>query len=165
MGFLDVFRILILPALVAAALYVLGAYVILPLYRAHHARYAQYIPLDAISQRTSGFRTRLQHSVSRFLMPRYMHWRHDMSTEQEDWDGSRSSQSSGGDADLFPEEEGERMIGFDVGRRERLPVRRAGGFVEGEVEIDTQRRLSRELEEGFKDESESESDGGDDRRR
>lgn len=73
------------------------------------------------------------------------------------------------DEQFFGEQEGESMVGFDLGgqrgRRgqERLPVRSADGRVEGEVEIDSQRRLSRELEEGFKDESDEE--GEDDRRR
>jgi hypothetical protein len=67
------------------------------------------------------------------------------------------------DEDLFEAEEGENMVGFDVGRRERLPVRGSGGGVEGEVEIDSQRRLSRDLERGFRDDSDESV--GDDRRR
>lgn len=70
--------------------------------------------------------------------------------------------------DLFDDEEGEGMIGFDdpisVRRREALEQRRsvlldgvALGFGAGE---DGERRLSRELEEGFRDESESESEDG-----
>ena len=68
-----------------------------------------------------------------------------------------------GDELFFGEEEGESMVGFDVGRRERL-VRVAdvsGG--QGRAEMDSERRLSRDLEEGFKDDSEDEE--GDDRRR
>lgn len=66
----------------------------------------------------------------------------------------------GSDELAFGEEEGESMVGFDVNRRERGRDERGG-----RVEIDTQRRLSRDLEEGFKDESESEEgeegrDGG-----
>ena len=64
-----------------------------------------------------------------------------------------------GDDVAFGEEEGESMIGFDVGRLPRGRDERGG-----RIEIDSQRRLSRDLEEGFKDDSE-EDEGVDDRRR
>ena len=51
------------------------------------------------------------------------------------------------------------MVGFDVGRREGLV---SGGRGEGDG-IDSERRLSRDLEEGFRDESDEED--GDERRR
>ena len=78
------------------------------------------------------------------------------------WDGDS-------DEEFFGVEEGESMVGFELGR-ERLPVRGEDGRVVGEVELgsglDSNRRLSRELEEGFKDESEDEEGVGvDDRRR
>jgi len=69
-----------------------------------------------------------------------------------------------GDELAFGEEEGESMVGFDVNRRDRGSVR--GGNVvvsSAQAEMDSTRRLSRDLEEGFKDDSEEES--GDDRRR
>lgn len=57
------------------------------------------------------------------------------------------------DGDLFGDEEGETMVGFDYRRRER-EVR--GGRVE---DTWSDGRLSRELEEGFKDDSEDEGEG------
>ena len=72
------------------------------------------------------------------------------------------------DGGLFDEESGERMIGFDMngdtrGRRGRLGVRDAGetnaiNAAIGRVRDDgiSTRRLSRELEEGFMDDSASE---------
>jgi hypothetical protein len=90
-----------------------------------------------------------------------MRWRHDIRGGHiSGWDGES-------DDEFFGAEEGESMVGFDFERgRERLPVRGEDGRVMGEVEleIDSNRRLSRELEEGFKDESEDE-EGVDDRRR
>ena len=78
-------------------------------------------------------------------MPSSMHW------GREVVDGRRGSGS--GDDLAFGDEEGESMVGFDVNSRDRS-VRG------GRVEIDSERRLSRDLEEGFKDESEeSEEDG------
>jgi hypothetical protein len=55
------------------------------------------------------------------------------------------------DDDLFDDEEGEGMVGFDPideSRREALEQRRSI--------MDEERRLGRELEEGFKDDSEDE---------
>lgn len=56
------------------------------------------------------------------------------------------------DEGLFEEEEGENMVGFDVdeSRRAALERRRSS--------TDTDRRLSRDLEEGFKDDSEEEEE-------
>jgi len=49
----------------------------------------------------------------------------------------------------FGDEEGESLVGFDVGRRERLP--RIGR----EERVQSEERLSRDLEEGFRDSDES----------
>lgn len=62
--------------------------------------------------------------------------------------------------ELFDDEEGEGMVGFDVGRREALERRRSMGGVEGDGQ-----RVGRELEEGFKDESSDEEEVGDERGR
>lgn len=72
-------------------------------------------------------------------------------------DGSGGEHS---EEDLFDDEEGEGMIGFDPideRRREALEQRRSM--------MEDNRRLSRELEEGFKDESDDEHEHEDDRRR
>lgn len=65
---------------------------------------------------------------------------------------------AGGDFEAFGDEEGESMVGFDYRRRER-EVR--GARVES---LWSDGRLSRELEEGFRDDSESDEDGEDGRR-
>jgi hypothetical protein len=62
------------------------------------------------------------------------------------------------DDELFDDEEGEDMVGFDPideRRREALEQRRSM--------VEEERRLGRELEEGFKDDSEDEHE--DERRR
>lgn len=65
----------------------------------------------------------------------------------------------------FDDEDGEGMVGFDPvddSRREALErIRRGGGAGAGGG--DEERRLGRELEQGFRDESEDES--GDESRR
>jgi len=152
MGFLDVVKILFVPALVASALYVLLAHIVVPLYRRHHQRYAQYLPVDTISERTSSLRARLKAAISRLILPSSMRW------SREVVDARRASIS--GDELAFGEEEGENLVGFDdFSARNRLqPGRDERG---GRVEIDSQRRLSRDLEEGFKDDSEEEGESSD----
>ncbi|KAM0713986.1 hypothetical protein Q7P37_010950 [Cladosporium fusiforme] len=129
-GFTDVVKILFLPALFAGALYLLLAYLILPLLRTHRARYNQYLPLDSLSSTSHSLRSRASNFFSRLAQP----------PERDSSD------------DLFGDEEGESMVGFDYRDRER-EVR--GGRVES---LWSDARLSRELEEGFKDDSEDEEE-------
>lgn len=66
--------------------------------------------------------------------------------------------------DLFGDEEGESMVGFDVNRADRS-VR--GARVDGRGrgrEMDSERRLSRDLEEGFVDSGSESEDAGRGRR-
>ncbi|KAK5163572.1 uncharacterized protein LTR77_010521 [Saxophila tyrrhenica] len=198
MGFFDVLKIVFLPAVIAASIYGLLVYVILPVYRHQHAQYSQYLPLHQISERTSGFRSRVQHTLTRWILPRHLQWRFDTQTgNYVGYEGRRGSASTeGADEELFEAEEGERMVGFAVNRsgaearserellsggsprteqdssrgqdsrgrgvswRDRLVGR---GETGGYGELDSERRLSRELESGFRDSSESENTG-DDRR-
>ena len=66
-------------------------------------------------------------------------------------DGSTGLPRQSSDDNVFGDEEGESMVGFDVNRRDR-DIR--GGRVEV---VTSDGRLSRDLEEGFKDESEDSS--------
>ncbi|KAF7196789.1 hypothetical protein HII31_01707 [Pseudocercospora fuligena] len=102
MGFMEIFKALFLPALIAAALYLLLAFLIVPLIKNHRERYSQYLPLDSIQRQTNGVRDRLGHFVMRMVMPR----RRDV----VDADGQRSRSGS----DDFAVEDAERMVGFDV---------------------------------------------------
>jgi hypothetical protein len=119
-------------------LYIILSYAVIPLYRQHRQRYAQYLPLETISQRTSSLRSRISDHVVRFLVP-------------SSWLGGRPTAGRFGDAEgdgsLFDDEEGEGLVGFDndAQRRERLERPNGIGI--------SDRRLSRDLEEGFEDES------------
>lgn len=55
------------------------------------------------------------------------------------------------DDELFDDEEGEGMVGFDIDERRREALERRRSAVG-----DEDRRLSRDLEEGFKDDSDDE---------
>lgn len=69
--------------------------------------------------------------------------------------------SSGGEDrssdELFDDEEGEGMVGFDIDERRRGALERRRSSL-GESD----RRLSRELEEGFKDDSDDDDDTDED---
>ena len=105
-------QILFLPAIIAGAIYGILAYIVVPLYQQHYARYSQYLPLSAISSRTTSFRHTVGSVFSRLILPASMRWRAEVT------DARRGSSS--GDEFYFGEEEGESMVGFDVERRERL---------------------------------------------
>lgn len=143
-GVLDLAKTLIAPALVSLALYLLLSYAIVPFFRRYHQRYAQYLPLQTLSVHTSSLRDRALDALMRLFLPSSWrsgarlveghHHRHDTT-----------------DGDSILNEEGETMVGMsiDPARREALERRRSTA---GEAET----RLSRELEEGFMDDSEDE---------
>ncbi|WPH00865.1 Hypothetical protein R9X50_00369600 [Acrodontium crateriforme] len=141
MGFFDVIKALAFPALIALVLYALLAYALVPMIRTYRARYSQYLPIDSLSEQTATLRTRAADALTTFVLPSSTRWR-------------RNTVDSIGEELDFGDEEGERMVGFDVGR--------PGGGVSGSRTsvrgIDSERRLSRELEEGFKDDSEDDSE-------
>ncbi|KAH9844690.1 hypothetical protein Tdes44962_MAKER07164 [Teratosphaeria destructans] len=95
---LDIFKAIFFPALIALALYALLSFALLPLWRAHRARYSQYIPLDSLSQRTESLRDSWKRRLLEWVLPRSMRWRRDGGME--------------GEVVVFGDEEGERMVGF-----------------------------------------------------
>ncbi len=77
------------------------------------------------------------------------------------------------DGALFDEESGEAMVGFDVQERNRrrnglerqvsdmnAAARTVSGQIARPIPVDLSRRLSRELEEGFRDDTDDESEEG-----
>ncbi|KAN0073388.1 hypothetical protein V8E54_008608 [Elaphomyces granulatus] len=138
-------KTLIVPALISLAIYIVLSYLIIPFFRRYHQRYAQYLPLNSISTRTSSIRERAADALMHFVLPSM--WRR----------GARLI-ADPGDAISIYDEEGEIMVGMDIdpSRREALERRRS-------LASESQVRLSRELEEGFMDDSEEESEERDSR--
>ena len=64
----------------------------------------------------------------------------------------------GVDRSLFDEEDGEGLVGLDAGAQRQEQLERSSGAAHSD------RRLSRDLEEGFQDESDEEEQRPDDRR-
>ncbi|KAH8652166.1 hypothetical protein BX600DRAFT_89212 [Xylariales sp. PMI_506] len=138
---LSVIKTLIIPAVISLILFVLSTYVLIPFWRHYRSRYSQYLPLDSISNHTSSFRSRVQSAIANRLIP--SRWR--MSIRE------RLVQAD--DDTGFDSDDGEELEDVDEERRHALSLDTAG-----RIETDSMRRLSRDLEEGFMDDSEDESD-------
>ncbi|TAQ89262.1 hypothetical protein B7494_g2407 [Chlorociboria aeruginascens] len=148
-GALSLVKTLLIPAITSLLLYLLISYLLAPLWRRCHPRYSQYLPLDAISSRTTPWRQQVQSVLTRYLSP--SSWASDY---------ARNQQREGAEGQIgsdFDEEDGEELFEVDDNRREALSLDARRG------RDDFGRRLSRELEEGFKDDSDDED--GDDQRR
>jgi hypothetical protein len=135
---------LIVPAIISLILFLLLTYVIIPVWKRYRARYSQYLPLDSITEQTSSVRQRIGAFFSRYIRP------YDWS---QNYIGTLHVQNNDANLDgLFDEDEGEELSDVDEHRRLALSLdaRRSGG--------DDDRRLSRDLEEGFRDDSDEEAD-------
>lgn len=133
---------LIIPAIISLLIYLLISYLVVPIWKRYRGRYSNYLPLDTISNQTTSFRQRVQSAVADFLVP--SSWRRDRNLH-----AVGAQDGSGSD---FDEDEGEELSGFDDNRREALSLDASRG------RDDDGRRLSRDLEEGFKDDSDDDSD-------
>ncbi|KAF2443345.1 hypothetical protein P171DRAFT_432621 [Karstenula rhodostoma CBS 690.94] len=150
-GFTHLVKSLLIPLFLAAILYTALAHFIIPFVRRHRTRYSQYLPMPAgVAAHTLSWRTKLSDALTNLFVP-------------SSWIRGRRVivDRSGGEhaeEDLFDDEEGEGMVGFDPideRRREALEQRRSM--------MGDDLRLSRELEQGFKDDSDDEQE--DERRR
>ena len=119
------------------------------MWKRYRGRYSNYLPLDTISTHTSSVRERIHaalvRAAARWLLP--SSWRTDFEREQAAF--------ARGEAQGFEEDEGEELYAVEdveSNRREALSLDVHRGI------DDTGRRLSRELEEGFKDDSDESED-------
>lgn len=138
----DVDQTIFVPAFISLVLYVVLTFAILPFVRRYRQRYSQYLPLNAISTHTSSLRERATDALMSFLLP--ASWRRDPRVVNGRY------VNDGSDDGLFDEEEGEGMVGFDMDDNRRQTLRQSGNTSAEE------RRLSRDLEEGFRDDSDDE---------
>ncbi|KAL4955265.1 hypothetical protein BDW69DRAFT_161101 [Aspergillus filifer] len=130
-------KTLFIPAIIALGLYLLISFLIVPFFRRYHQRYSQYLPLETITAHTSSLWERIADAIMRQFLP--SSWR------------QQAPISDAGDNVSILDEEGEIMVGMntDSAHREALEQRRST-YAEDEG------RLSRELEEGFMDDSDDE---------
>ncbi|KAH6642400.1 hypothetical protein C7974DRAFT_408961 [Boeremia exigua] len=136
---------LLLPLVIALVLYLAATLCVLPFVRRHRSRYSQYLPVPtAMADHASSWRTKLSDALYTLFMP-------------STWTRRPAVNLHDDDSSDFDDEEGEGMVGFDpvdAQRREALDQRRSM--------VQEERRLGRELEQGFKDDSDDEH--GDDSR-
>lgn len=128
-----------LPAVIAFLIYLILSYVIVPLWQRYRGRYSRYIPLDTINTHTSSLRQRFQDILTRFLLP--SSWRSNLAGRFT---------ASAEDDHGFDDEDGEELFEVDDNRREALSLDARRGH-------DGEGRLSRDLEEGFRDDSDEET--------
>ncbi|KAL0779732.1 hypothetical protein CaCOL14_004216 [Colletotrichum acutatum] len=145
---MSVIKTLIVPAIISLILFLVSTYVALPLWRRWRSRYSQYLPLDTISTSTVSLRHRVQNAIARMMVPstwrRNAHERLVIATDASE--------------DGYSSEDGEELgeVGEDTRRALTEDARRD--------RHDSTRRLSRDLEEGFRDDSDDEDDGAGHRR-
>ncbi|KAK3373991.1 hypothetical protein B0T24DRAFT_283908 [Lasiosphaeria ovina] len=133
-----VIKTLIVPALISLILFLATTYLIIPFWQRYRTRYSQYLPLETISNQTLSIRARVQNGIANFLVPST--WRQRLQ--------DRIAVADPSDAG-FDSDEGEELgevdgsVIADLGHQPQV--------------IDDTRRLSRDLEEGFRDDSDEES--------
>ncbi|RAL07754.1 uncharacterized protein BO97DRAFT_408762 [Aspergillus homomorphus CBS 101889] len=129
---------MIIPAVISLTLYLLFSFVIIPFFRRYHQRYAQYLPLHTISAHTLSLRDRIADAIMRRCLP--SSWQRQHLDDQND------------NISIY-DEEGEIMVGMDMDAERRGALERQRNSV-----ADSGRRLSRELEAGFMDDSDDEEE-------
>ncbi|RGP62005.1 hypothetical protein FSPOR_9560 [Fusarium sporotrichioides] len=131
---MSVIKTLIVPAVISLLLFILLTYVLIPLWR-RYARYSQYLPLDTLSSHTSSLRERITARVAAWRSNR------DVAFASDD-----------GFDDGLDDDDGEELGNVDEAtwRQMEADTRAA--------RPDNARRLSRDLEEGFRDDSDDEPD-------
>lgn len=130
---LVVVKTLVIPAVISLILFLILTFVIVPIWRHYRVRYSQYLPIDAISEHTTGWRYRLTNRLIR-IASAPLTWR-------------RNREVASAAVDL---EEGEELGEMDDDIRQVLEA-----IARSRQGIESTRRLSRDLEEGFIDDSDS----------
>ncbi|KAL4782287.1 hypothetical protein BJX76DRAFT_333066 [Aspergillus varians] len=130
-------KTLLIPAVISLVLYALISFLLVPFFRRYHQRYSQYLPLDTISAHTSSLWERIADAIMRRFLPAT--WR------------QQAHISDANDNISIFDEEGEIMVGMNMDSAHREALEQGRSIV-GQDE----RRLSRELEQGFMDDSDDE---------
>jgi hypothetical protein len=114
-----------------------------PIWKRYRGRYSSYVPLDRLSNHTTSFRQYARSALAGLFLP--SSWRSEYERSRRTADARDEPNEEEWD------EEGEELFQVDDNRREALSLdaRRIN---------DDGRRLSRDLEEGFKDDSDDEDE-------
>lgn len=133
---------LVVPAIISLIIFLLISYLVVPLWTRYRGRYSTYVALETISTRTSSLRQYVRSALAGLFIP---------SSWRAEYERSRQTVSArdGTDHEEW-DDEGEELFEVDDNRREALSLDARRG------RDDDGRRLSRDLEEGFKDDSDDE---------
>ncbi|KAI9898560.1 hypothetical protein N3K66_006920 [Trichothecium roseum] len=140
-------KTLIVPAVISLVLFLTITYILFPAYRQYRARYAQYIPIESLQSRTDSLRARLAHPAAAWRS-----WRSAWLQRVRD-----ARQESLSHIDVEEGVESSEELG-DV--NEQLRQAMAAHAAAAARTLEQSRRLSRDLEEGFRDDSEDEGNHG-----
>lgn len=194
-GISSFLKSVVAPLAIAILLYAV-LHALVPLYRRHRERYANYTPMlpEAVTSRISAliptfistpfewFTDRLSNSlVLNLFTPSNWHAHSAAADRSFNWRYNPEAARHGinpfiaraaDEEEVFDEEEGEGMVGFDVrGQQDSAAVPRPVDRERYAVQVtdavhanDSGRRLSRELESGFKDDSDDDGGESDGRR-
>ncbi|KAK3297537.1 uncharacterized protein B0H64DRAFT_126034 [Chaetomium fimeti] len=132
-----VIKTLIVPAVISLVLFLVATFVLVPLWQRYRNRYSQYLPLETISNQTLSLRARMQGAVVRFMAP-------------SAWRARASDGIVVAERGSFDSEEGEELGDVDETTARRVLDQQR------DDPVDSTRRLSRDLEEGFMDDSDDE---------
>ncbi|KAI1173987.1 hypothetical protein F4777DRAFT_414606 [Nemania sp. FL0916] len=142
---ISVIKTLFVPALISLVLFLVSTYLIYPLWQYYRNRYSQYLPLDTISTQTTSLRIRMQDAIARGIASS-ARWR--LRSRGDPVAVAGDNESDVG----FSSEDGEELdeVGGDG--------RHALSLDTHHQNADSNRRLSRDLEEGFRDDSDDDDD-------
>ncbi|POS85080.1 hypothetical protein EPUL_004871 [Erysiphe pulchra] len=138
MGFFSVFKTLVITAVISLILYLILSLVVVPIWKRYRRRYSNYLPLERVSSHTFSVQQRVQAILVKYFTPslwgsQFLRSRH---------------LSNGDEGSDFDDDDGEELYEVDSNRREALSL----DARRGDNELGC--RLSRDLEEGFRDDSE-----------
>ncbi|PSS00821.1 hypothetical protein BD289DRAFT_8302 [Coniella lustricola] len=138
-------KTLIVPAVIALLVFVLATYILLPLWRRYRSsRYGAYLPLETISSGTLSLRYRVQNAIARWIVP---------STWRERIQDRLVVAVGPGSDNGYNSEEGEELDEVPEDEDMRARLDREARRSQSSGRPDLERRLSRDLEEGFRDDS------------
>ncbi|KAI0190124.1 hypothetical protein F4808DRAFT_444952 [Astrocystis sublimbata] len=140
---ISVIKTLLAPAIISLVLFLVISYLLVPLWRNYRNRYSQYLPLDTISSQTTSLRIRMQNAIARWIVAASQ-WRLRRRDRMADADDESEVE--------FGSEVGEELSAVSDDRRHALSLDAHHQLA------DSNRRLSRDLEEGFRDDSGDDED-------
>ncbi|KAG9252327.1 uncharacterized protein F5Z01DRAFT_242102 [Emericellopsis atlantica] len=127
-------KTLVVPAIISLALFVVLSYVLIPAYNRYRTRYSQYLPIESITATGSSLRERVITRIARFA------------NRREERHMSADALSIDNRDEEIDDSEGEELGAVDARTRRMVASH-------GRADSADTPRLSRDLEAGFRDDS------------